>query len=387
MIRVYADGNLIYDPYLDGHELLGLKVTVSVDKAGTAEITMPADHPAYNAFTSYRTVVTIYRGEGLVFRGRALYPSDKYDNTRVITCEGERCFLRDCVMEPYLYQADPRVIFSDVIKRYNVKMDSFKRFRVGTVTAQDPNGYVRLESEEAEQVSDVIDALVERVGGYITFTSDAAGNRVINWLGTLDRVSGQTLEFGENLLDFSSTGENTELATVIYPYGAQDEETGERVTIEDVNGGLPYVQDDAAVALRGRIELPVYWDDVTRADNLLRKAKQYLASSKMIVTTLELSAIDLSTVDKSIDAFRVGDNVRVLSKPHGIDDTFLLRERSYDLLDPSQDTIVLGQDLVTLTGADVASSKNALAQLRRTEQSLKTDYKIQLTDAVNTLRR
>jgi hypothetical protein len=378
---------MVYDNRLEDYGVLGLSITTALNKGGAATIILPPGHPAYNSFISYKTIVEIYRDAALLFRGRVLYPEDDFYNRRTITCEGERCFLRDCVIEPYVYRADPRVIFSDLIARYNARMDPFKQFKLGKITARDPNDYQHIESGEASQVSDVIDKLVEYVGGYITFTSDAAGNREINWLADVGRECGQRVEFGENLLDFSRTGANTELATVIYPYGAKNETTGERVTIESVNNGLPYVQDDAAVALRGRIERPVYWDDVTRADNLLTKAKQYLANSKMSVTTLELSAIDLSAVDKSIDAFRVGDNIRVVSAPHGIDDTFLLRERSYDLLDPSQDSIVLGQSLVTLTGADVASSKNALAQLRRTEQSLKTDYKIQLTDAVNTLRR
>lgn len=387
MIRVFADGELIYDHRLDGYGLIGLTAEVGLNKGGTAEIVMPPGHPAYNSFVSYRTVVEIYRRDELVFRGRALYPSDDFDNNRTITCEGERCFLQDAVIQPYLYQASPEVIFTDVMNRYNAQVEPFKQFRIGAITAKDPNDYQRIESESATPISEVIDKLVEYVGGYIVFTTDPAGQRVINWLGSLDEVCGQTIEFGENLMDFSSTGANTELATVIYPYGAKNEETGERVTIKDVNDGKLYIQDDEAVALRGTVAAVVFWDDVTLAKNLLTKARKELNTRKLIVTSLELTALDLSAWDIDIDSLRVGVTVRVLSKPHGIDDMFLLTNRKYVFFKPEEDKVVLGKDLVTLTGSDVASNRSTLNQLERTRQSIKTDYEIRITDAINTIRR
>lgn len=386
MLQLYADGELIYTPNLEGYELLGLTATVSVERAGTAEITMPAGHPAYNSFVNLRTVVDIHRGGRHIFRGRALYPSSNLYGDRVIVCEGERGFLRDAVMQPYLYQADPAVIFADVISRYNSQVDDFKRFTVGAITATDPNGYVRLESEQAELVSDVVDKLVERVGGYITF-SDGENGRIINWLGTLDRVSGQAIRLGENLLNYASTGSNENFATVLYPYGAKDETTGKRVTITSVNGGRLYVKDDAAVARHGWVAAPLFLDDVTLASNLLTKAKKELAVRRLVVTSLELTALDLSAHGVDIDPLEAGDNVPVESDPHGLNELFLLSTRDYDFFKPGQDSIMLGKTTATLTSADAASQRSARAQLQRTEQSIKTDYEIRISDAINTIRR
>lgn len=383
MIRVYADDVMVYDAFMDDYALQKLECTVSVEKAGTAEIVMPAGHPAYSSFIAYRTVVTIYQDDELLFRGRALCTADDRENNRTVTCEGERCFLRDAVMPPYLYQTSPAVIFSDAIRRYNEQVDVFKRFRVGAITARDPNDYQRIECETASQVSDVIDKLIEYVGGYIVFTTASDGQRVINWYGTLDDECNQVIEFGENLLDFSRSGANADLATVIYPYGAKDETTGERVNIKAVNGGKEYIQDNEAVALRGVIAKPVFWDDVTLANNLIRKAREYLATSKLIVTTLELSVLDLSTAGYDVDALTPGKNVPVRSVPHGVDDKFLLSERTYNLLNPAEDSVVLGKDIATLTGADVAGDKRALDQIRRSEYNTRVDYTIRITDAVN----
>lgn len=382
MIHVYADGLTVYDSRLSDYALLGLKATVALNKGGTADITMPPGHPAYNSFTSYRSIVEIHRGAEMIFRGRALYPTDDFYNRRTITCEGERCFLRDAVMRPYQYTSDPATIFADIIGIYNAQVEAEKQFQVGTVTVTDANDYIALESESAEQVADTIDKLVDRCGGYIVFTTNAAGQRVINWYESLGYRSSQAIEFGENLLDFSRSGSSTDLATRIIPYGGKDEETGERITIESVNDGLDFIEDTDAVALRGVIARPVFWDDVTDPANLLRKAQQYLATSKMIITTLELTAVDLSALSRNIDSLRVGDTIPVRSKPHGVDDSFLLRERSYDLLDPSQDKVVLGKDLTTLTGADVAADRNAMTQLQRTNYIIKTNATVNVTQAI-----
>lgn len=382
MIQAFVDGRTAYDSRLHDYGLLALKTTAGLNKGGTAEITMPPGHPAYNAYISYRSIVEIYKDEELLFRGRALYPTDDVYNLRTITCEGERCFLQDAVMRPYLYQDSPAAIFADVIGIYNTQVEEPKQFQVGTVTVTDANNYVRLESENAEQVLDTIDKLVERCGGYIVFTTNADGRRVINWYAALGYQSSQVIEFGENLLDFSRTQASTDLATRIIPYGAKDEETGERVTIESVNGGLDFIEDADATALRGVIAKPVYWDDVTEPANLLTKAQQYLANSKMLITSLQLSAVDLSVLDKNIDSLRVGDTIRVKSQPHGLDDHFLLRERTYDLLDPAQDKVALGKDLTTLTGAGVAGDRDTLSQLDKVKHVIKSDYTLGIAQAI-----
>lgn len=387
MIQVFADGALVYDSRLEDYGLLGLKITTGLSKAGTASIIMPPDHPAYYSFTSYRTVVTVYRDGLLLFRGRALYPEDDFFNRRTITCEGERCFLRDGVLRPYVYQDGPAAIFADIIGLYNAQVDSFKQFTVGTVTVTDANNYIRLESESAEPISDVIDKLVDRCGGYIVFTTDTDGRRVINWYADVTYRSRQVIEFGENLLDFARSSTNADLATVIIPYGAKDEETGQRVTIESVNNGLDFIQDYDAVALRGVIAKAVYWDDITQPENLLAKAQQLLETSKLMITSLELTAVDLSYMDANIDTFQVGDTIRVRSKPHSVDEDFQLSERTIDLLDPAKSTVTLGKAVATLTGADAAGDKKSTTELQRVERNVATNYTLDTAAIVEEVRQ
>lgn len=381
MIQIYTDGTLAYDSRLEAYDLLGLLTTRGLNKGGSAEIVMPPQHPAYSSFVSFKTIVEIYRDKTLIFRGRPLYPTDDFFNRRTITCEGELCFLRDAVARPYDYQDSPANVFAAVIGVYNEQVEPAKRFVVGTVTVTDSNDYIRIYTETAEQISDTVDKLVERCGGYIVFTTNESGERVINWYASMEYRSTQTIEFGENLLDFARSA-NTDIATRIIPYGAKNEETGQRLTIESVNGGLDYVEDAEAVALRGVIAIPVYWDDVTVAANLKTKALQYLASSKLIVTTLVLSALDLAVAGLSFDRLREGDNIRVVSKPHGVDDWMLLEEVTEDHLNASASTVSLGKSYSTLTGSDVAGDRGNKSDLQRTEQSIRADYVRDVSAAV-----
>lgn len=381
MIQIYADGVLTYDSRLEDYDLGGLSVTTGLNKGGMAEITMPPGHPAYNAYTSYKTIVEIYRDGLLQFRGRALYPIDDFYKRRKVVCEGELCFFHDAVSRPYLYQDSPSAVFASVLQTYNAQVEAAKRFTLGTVTVVDENDYIRMESQSAESVLDTINKLLERCGGYIIFTTNTAGNRVINWYEAPSYRSGQVIEFGSNLLDFSRDGSNTTLATAVLPYGAADE-SGVRVTIESVNGGQDYIQDNEAVALRGFICRPVIWDDVTQPANLLRKAQEYLQKNRLILTSLGLSALDLSYMDKSIDTFMVGDNIRVVSKPHGVDEYFLLTEKNENLLSPAEGSISLGKIYSTLTDADVAGDMGSKSELDKTTRQIRNEYSLNTLNAV-----
>lgn len=381
LLQVYADDSLVYDNRHDNYKLIKLESTRGLNKAGTATITMPPNHPAYNSFVSHKTVVEIYKDLKLAWRGRALYPSDDFKKQRTITCEGERCFLRDGTMRPYLYQDGPQTIFEHVIMLYNAQVEAFKQFKIGTCNVTDPNNYIRLESTKAEQFSDTIDKLVQRCGGYITFTTNADGDRCINWLTELNYRNNQTIEFGENLLDFTRSDANTDLVTVVIPYGAQIEEenedgtkTSKRVTIESVNDGLDFIQDEDAVALRGVVSKPMYWDDITEPINLLHTAQQYLNEKKNAITSLALSAFDLSQLDQNFDNFQEGDLVRVRSKPHGVDTDFLVEDIKENHLSPSQNKLTLGKEFSSLTGADVAGDRNTINELQKVEQNIRAEY-------------
>jgi hypothetical protein len=298
-------------------------------------------------------------------------------------------------------------------------VDPWKRFTLGTVTVTDANDYVRLESTNAENFLVFFDKLVERCGGYITFTDDCNGGRAINWLAEINTQSNQVIEFGSNLLEFARSGQSPDLYTAILPYGAQlenvttsgpapedgpesggetqtqaeDTPEGEtptetevqpgRVTISSVTeDGADFIQDAEAVALRGVIMATVTWDDVTEPENLLAKARKWLAEHRQAITSLQLTAADLSQLGHNIDGYHVGDRVRVLSKPHRVDDYFQLTDRTVDWLNAAGGKISMGKTRASLAGADVAGDRESMNALDKVKHEITADYKTNVALAI-----
>ena len=374
MIQLYADHELVYDSRANDMPLLTLSATLALNKGGAATITMPPRHPAYDKFISYKTIVSIYRDNMLLFRGRALYPTDDFLLRRTITCEGERCFLRDAINRPQGYAGSLSSVFKAVISYYNNEVEESKRFAIGNVSVINESGDITLEIEEAETFADTLANLVSTYGGYIVFTNGTDNKRTINWLDSMNYVSSQTVELGKNLVDFSRTTANSDLATVIIPYGKRDE-SGTRIDIRSVNGALDFIEDEKSVKIRGRITKTVVFDNIDDPTWLLVKAKAYLNKSKNLVSSLSLSAIDLSLVDKTIDSFKCGDNITVKTKAHGIySESYLLTEQSIDFLNPQNDRITLGRSIDTLSRADAEGDKESTVNAQQLAQELRNNY-------------
>ena len=120
-------------------------------------------------------------------------------------------------------------------------------------------------------------------------------------------------------------------------------------------------------ALTGRNEKVGNWAGVT-VDKMEAPIKPVYAGD------LELTAVDLSDLDKNIDTFQVGDLVQVRSHPHGVDDLFRLSLRVYDLLNPANSLVVLGKDVATLSGSSAYGDKRLSTDMQVIEKNIKADY-------------
>ena len=189
----------------------------------------------------------------------------------------------------------------------------------------------------------------------------------------------QTVRLGENLIDYNSQSTLTNFATRIVPYGAVMED-GHRLTL-DIDG-LDYVQDDDAISLRGVIEKPMIYNDITLPDNLESRAKKDLSTMSLIPNVIQLSAIDLSRQDKTLDAFTVGQRVPTDSAPHNLSGLFDLTSLTEDLVDPSVGSITLSRETASLTGSDGRTLSGAVAvgdrknsdSMQKAEQEIRADY-------------
>lgn len=90
--------------------------------------------------------------------------------------------------------------------------------------------------------------------------------------------------------------------------------------------------------------------DIITVGDLLMWGTKELNSVLSPITTIEIKAIDLSLVDKNYKGIRVGQYVRVRSKPHGFDSYMLCDSIDLDLINPENTTYTFGMSYDTFTG-------------------------------------
>ena len=397
MYQIYADDILIYDSTLEDYKIGKGSITLETNKSGSFTFSLYPEHFFYDSFVRLKTVITVYKSGRIVFRGRILNDVTDYWNNRVFTCEGELGFLQDSIIRPFLFTGTPAELFRQLIEEHNNQVDGFKQFKVGKVTVVDPNNYInRSNSGYETALSNLNSRLIEdSLGGYFYITHGDDGTDItptLNYLADFTKVSSQVVEFGSNLKDYTKTVKADEVATAIIPLGATvddgDESTeNEKLTISSVNGGRDYIFDGAAVALYGWIFKTVSWDDVTDPRTLESKAEEYLDSVINQNVTIELNAIDLHLLDRSIESFSLGDYIRVISKPHNFDSTLLCNKQTLDLLKPENDSLVLGYTYTTFTerSAKINSSVSNVLTIQSSFNKLHTTAVIASQTANNAL--
>lgn len=350
MYQILADNTLIYDSTIDDYKINKASIDLEVNKSGSFTFSVYPDHFYYEKFVKLKTVITVYKSGKIIFRGRILNDTTDYWNNKTITCEGELGFLQDSIIRPFTFSGDCKALLTKLVNDHNSQVDEFKRFKVGRVTIND--NYIGRSNEAYEStLSNLNSRLLEsELGGYLYITHGEDGTEetpTLNYLSNFETVSSQSIEFGENLKNYTKTAKGEEIATAIIPLGASTEDV--RLTIASVNDGVDYVYDSDAVALRGWIFKVVEWDDVTVANNLKTKAEAYLESIVNQAITIELNAIDLHLLDHSIESFKVGDYISVSSEPHNFNDTMLCSKQTIDLLKPENDSVTLGYTYSSFT--------------------------------------
>ena len=129
------------------------------------------------------------------------------------------------------------------------------------------------------------------------------------------------------------------------------------LTLDGVQGC--YVKDN-------EIEKVVEFDDVTTVSNLVSKGKKYLQETQFENLVIEANAIDLGLTTEEFQCFKLLDNVRVLSQPHGLDKYFMLTQMEIHLNNPEQDTITLGSKQKVSLSAKTSEANTEI--MKRIEQ-------------------
>ena len=310
MYKVYLDNELLYHPNVaDKLPLESAKLEVELNKTGKFTFTIRENNQQYGNIKKMKSIIRVYDDDHRLFRGRAYSTQRGFQKQMQVTCEGELAFLLDTKVRPYSFQGSVVEYFAFLVENHNARVkDEWKKFRLGRCTVVDPNDYIiRANGAYPNTLDEMKDKLIKLLGGYL-WTREEEDGIYLDYLADFEETNTQKVKFGENLLDFDEVIKANGMATVIIPLGCNlvDEkgnDTGERLTIKDINNGLDYIYDENAVEKFGWIEKVVEFDDVTLAENLLRKGREALQESIGLTQSIELSAVDLKALNLQIQGF------------------------------------------------------------------------------------
>lgn len=368
MYRVLCDGLPIYDLRDEELVLIDSKLTLEVNKAGSFEFKMPPNHPQYNLPVKMRSVIQVFQDDVEIFSGRPIEQKTDFYNRKFISCEGQLAYLNDSIQRPAEYHDKTvRGYLETLIANHNSQVDESKQFKVGIVTVKDNNDSLYRYTNYNSTLQEIKEDLVDDLGGYIRIRN-VDGYHYIDYIEEYDNTNNQTIQFGENLLDFSRNFDWTELVTAIIPLGAKLEESPiealeQRLTIESVNNGCDYLTNEEALATFGWIAKTVTWDGVKTPEMLLSKGRKWLTDNQFEEMVIEAKAIDLHYTDGEIEQFKLGDKIKVHSLLHGIDRYFPLTKMTIQLNNLSANTITLGTTVKTSLTAKAISISSATQKM------------------------
>ncbi len=176
-------------------------------------------------------------------------------------------------------------------------------------------------------------------------------------------------EKGVTYYEYYDTYDESNMSLTISSLEDKEYETDYRKS-----GDIVYCE--SAVQKYGWIGATYENTDITTKEALISRGILSLKSKISPLTTIEVKAIDMHLINPDIKPIRIGEYVRVRSKPHNLDSYFLCTNIDLDLNEPENSVYTLGTTFDTLTGQQNKRIKLLNANINQTyEQAEKLTEK------------
>lgn len=318
--------------------------------------TIYPNNEGYNLINPLSTLVKVLntKTNKYEFIGRVLNSTNSMSSDGLISktciCESELGYLLDTYQSyEKTHNISVKEYLEKLIKAHNANTDENKKFTVGKVNVIDNNDslyrYVAYDTTK----KNIDDDLIDKLGGelQIRYENDI---RYLDYLTEIGKVCSTEIRLAKNLQDIEQNIDISGYCNRLVVLGSKlkttDDEgnevnTEERLTIESVNNGVRYIDDEESISKFGIIQGQVIYDDVTDAKNLFTKGQKYLLNQRILISN-KVNALDLSLIGIDIDSFEVGNYYPLIHEILNINDTVRIVEKSISIDSPHTSTITLG---------------------------------------------
>ena len=357
MYTIHCDAGIVYNPHLsliqsDSNlqlSTLGYQSTIidgeleqATNTAGSLTFTIDASHRLYDTFGIRKTEAWLLDDGEEIFRGRVLDISRNINGSKTIICEGLLAYLRDEQLRP-CSTSTASAFFAAIRDAYNAQSRYGGTFTLGTIQSMNAEfkntGYVSL--------TDAINQFIDKFGGTVSVKRAGTAN-VISYTTDAGPLNGQTIAYGENMIDLTEKVSTEELFTVLIPLGKTVD--GAPLTIKSVNSNKDYLTASEAILEKyGWIAKTETFSDIDDPAALKTAGQNKLSGAGAAIRSIELTAIDLSMAGADAHALRINQRNRIRHKGMGLDEILPLTRLRIPILTPENAEYIFGQDIRTFT--------------------------------------
>lgn len=356
MWSVEADGVNLFATGVQAnsqHVLLDPVITEEINSAGSFTFGMPYTNERYNEIKLRTSTIEVFKDEKIFWRGRPLTANIGFNRTMNVTCEGALAFLNDTVYPPDTCKLRLSLFLDKLIANHNEKCDTNRQIHVGSVTMDD----VEIEYNGSyTQTMEVLRSLLDNYGGYI-ITHYSEGGNYFDWLKEIPLELKETINV-EQVVDISKAISSEDVVTCVIPIGKDG------LTI-----GSEYIENQAAIALFGRIWRCVEFSEIEDSDELYNAGLDYLNNNLWSSMQLDISALDVG------DNYQVGRMYHARIPSFNINHDIVLMGDSISLVDDSATKYSFSASTIW---TQINNGKD-LAQVVDTAQALKMTSQKSLT--------
>ena len=341
MYAGYVDDRLLFSAGMAGYEISAGTIHKEIGKCDSATIKLPPSNLMRDTPVKRASIIKICKDGVTVFKGCVADTSMDFAGNKTYNIDGAMMWMKDICKPPFTMTEDTMLYYATaIITQYNDVCRATKQIKLGTVDDTLPT--LTVEQTEYKSMLSLLQDAAQAIGGTLCISYDG-DDIFLDVIKAYDHRCAQQIEISKNLLDLTDQIDSADLITRVYPIGKDG------LTIASVNNNSTCLINADAEGLYGRIDgtLRVGTDD---ASALKAAAATYLAQNCGLSRGIQVSAADLSGTDITLEPYHIGDSVRVVSPPHGIDTIMTVSKLDTSLVG-DKDTMALGWSSKTLTGA------------------------------------
>lgn len=364
--------------HIEAPRLLSGNIKKSINSIDNFTFTILPNNAGYDEINPLTTLVEVLntKTNEVEFEGRVLNAKVSMDSkglfSKNIVCESELAYLMDSVQEYGEYKnITVKNFLNTIINKHNEQVPNDKRFTLGEVTVEDSNTLYRYLGY-SKTLDTIKNKLIDKLGGELQIRK-VNNVRYLDYLTSIGEVKSTQIRIAKNLKSLDEEKDPSQIITRLIPLGATIEkeisekeegrtgEESEKLTISSVNNGKNYIDDLKAQETYGVIVGTVDFNDVTKADTLLKKGQKYLEQNNKVVGKYSLSVLDLSVIGLDLHSFKVGNQYKLINPIMNINEYLRVIDKDIDIYNPQNSKLTVGQKFYDIKSLQVNTGKRIIS--------------------------